>query len=85
MSDPIAELHASQIAYWNGVGGDHWVRRQELTDLVLAPVAEVVLDRASARPGDLAVANPGFPTGEERELALLIPLGRCHGAPAGRS
>jgi SAM-dependent methyltransferase len=51
MSDS-ADLHASQIAYWNGAGGDHWVRRQELTDLVLAPVAEVVLARAAARPGE---------------------------------
>jgi SAM-dependent methyltransferase len=55
MSDPVADLHASQIAYWNGAGGDHWVRRQELTDLVLAPVAEVVLGRASARPGEHVV------------------------------
>jgi len=51
MSD-AALLHANQIAYWNGAGGDHWVRRQELTDLVLAPVAEVVLARAAVQPGE---------------------------------
>ena len=51
MSD-AALLHANQIAYWNGAGGDHWVRRQELTDLVLTPVAEVVLARAAVQPGE---------------------------------
>ena len=54
MSD-AAELHANQIAYWNGTGGDHWVRRQELTDLVLAPVAEVALARAAVKPGDRVI------------------------------
>lgn len=55
MSDAIADLHASQVAYWNGAGGDHWVRRQELTDLVLTPVAEVVLGRAAAQPGERVI------------------------------
>ena len=54
MSDP-ALLHANQIAYWNGTGGGHWVRRQELTDLVLAPVAEVALARAAVKPGDRVI------------------------------
>ncbi|HLZ65960.1 MAG TPA: methyltransferase domain-containing protein [Aliidongia sp.] len=52
MTDAVRDLHADQIAYWNGAGGDHWVRRQELTDLVLAPVAEIVLARAAAKPGE---------------------------------
>jgi SAM-dependent methyltransferase len=55
MNDAVEDLHADQIAYWNGAGGDHWVRRQELTDLVLAPVAEVVLARAGARPGERVI------------------------------
>jgi SAM-dependent methyltransferase len=52
MSDEVQDKHADQIAYWNGAGGDHWVQRQELTDLVLAPVAAVLLARAAARPGE---------------------------------
>ena len=52
MTKAVADLHADQIAYWNGAGGDHWARRQELTDLVLAPVAELVLARAAAKPGE---------------------------------
>jgi len=55
MTEAVADLHAAQIAYWNGSGGDHWVRRQELTDLVLAPVAQAVLTRAAAKPGEHVV------------------------------
>ena len=55
MSDASPDLHANQIAYWNGAGGDHWVQRQDLTDRVLAPVAEVVLARAAARPGERVI------------------------------
>jgi len=52
MSTEQAERHAEQVAYWNGAGGDHWTRRQEATDRVLAPIAERVLARAAARPGE---------------------------------
>jgi SAM-dependent methyltransferase len=52
MTATIDALHAEQVAYWNGAGGDHWVHRQELTDQVLSPVAEVVLARAAAKPGE---------------------------------
>jgi SAM-dependent methyltransferase len=55
MSDTTTDLHAGQVAYWNGAGGDHWVKRQELTDLVLAPVAELALARAAARPGERVI------------------------------
>lgn len=52
MTASIDDLHAEQVAYWNGAGGDHWVDRQELTDQVLSPVADVVLARAAAEPGE---------------------------------
>ena len=55
MSEAVPDLHADQIAYWNGTGGDHWVQRQELTDKVLAPVAEVVLARAAVLPGERVI------------------------------
>ena len=55
MTDAAPDLHANQIAYWNGAGGDHWVERQELTDRVLAPVAEIVLARAVAQPGERVI------------------------------
>ena len=55
MSEPIETLHENQIAYWNGAGGDHWVKRQELTDQVLAPVAEIVLNRAAVAAGERVI------------------------------
>ncbi|HEV2678310.1 MAG TPA: methyltransferase domain-containing protein [Aliidongia sp.] len=55
MNEAAPDLHSDQIAYWNGAGGDHWVQRQELTDRVLAPVAEVVLARAAAQPGERVI------------------------------
>ncbi len=46
------ERNADQIAYWNGPAGQRWVRRQEEQDTLLAPVAEVLLDRAAPRAGE---------------------------------
>ena len=41
--------NTDQIAYWNGPGGQRWADRQHDQDLVLAPVANVLLDRARAK------------------------------------
>jgi len=46
------ERNADQVAYWNGPAGRRWVQRQEEQDRLLAPVAEVLLDRCAARPGE---------------------------------
>ena len=99
MTDETPDLHANQIAYWNGAGGDHWVLRQELTDRVLAPVAEVVLDRAAARPGErvldvgcgcgattLALADRVAPGGTVLAADVSEPmLGRARERLAGRA
>jgi len=47
--------NTDQIAYWNGPAGQRWVRRQEAQDALLAPVAEVLLDRAAARAGEFVL------------------------------
>ena len=47
--------NADQIAYWNGPAGQRWVRRQQEQDALLAPVAEVLLDRAAPRAGEVAL------------------------------
>jgi ubiquinone/menaquinone biosynthesis C-methylase UbiE len=44
--------NADQIAYWNGPGGQRWSVRQPVQDILLAPVSEVLLDRAAAKAGD---------------------------------
>ena len=49
------ELNADQIAYWNGPGGQHWADRQQVQDIVLAPVSEVLIDRARAGAGERIV------------------------------
>ena len=45
------QLHADQIAYWNGPGGAHWVAQQAHTDTQLAPVTEALLAAAAPVPG----------------------------------
>ena len=51
MSD-AKQLHADQIAYWNGPGADHWVSQQAHTDRQLSPITEAVLAAAAATPGE---------------------------------
>ena len=40
--------NADQIAYWNGPAGQRWVQRQEEQDALLAPVGELLLERAGS-------------------------------------
>jgi SAM-dependent methyltransferase len=46
------EQNADQIAYWNGAGGQRWARRQQEQDILLAPVADVLIDRAGPKAGE---------------------------------
>ncbi len=52
MVDPAEMRHAEQAAYWNGVGGTHWAVQQTRIERVLSPVADLVIQAASPRPGD---------------------------------
>jgi SAM-dependent methyltransferase len=49
------DQNADQIAYWNGPGGQHWADRQQVQDILLAPVADLLLDRARPAPGERIV------------------------------
>jgi ubiquinone/menaquinone biosynthesis C-methylase UbiE len=49
------ELNADQIAYWNGPVGQHWVDRQKTQDVVLAPISEILIERANAKAGERVV------------------------------
>jgi ubiquinone/menaquinone biosynthesis C-methylase UbiE len=56
MDTPIGhDQNADQIAYWNGPGGQHWTDRQQTQDTMLAPVSEVLIDRANVVAGDRIV------------------------------
>ncbi len=46
------DLNADQIAYWNGPGGQHWTDRQQTQDVLLAPVSDILIDRAKAKVGE---------------------------------
>jgi ubiquinone/menaquinone biosynthesis C-methylase UbiE len=53
MDAPLGhERNADQIAYWNGPGGDHWAERQPLQDILLSPISQSVIDRATPTPGE---------------------------------
>jgi SAM-dependent methyltransferase len=49
------ERNCTEIAFWNGPGGQRWLSRQEAQDALLAPVAEVLLDRVAARGGEIVL------------------------------
>ena len=46
------DLNADQIAYWNGPAGQRWTERQQAQDILLAPVAEILIDRAEPEAGE---------------------------------
>ncbi len=52
MDTPVGhDRNADQIAYWNGASGQHWTDRQASQDILLAPVSEILIERAGATPG----------------------------------
>jgi len=54
-SPAIDQRNADQIAYWNGPAGQHWTDRQQLQDVVLAPVSEVLISRAAVKSGESVI------------------------------
>jgi SAM-dependent methyltransferase len=46
------DQNADQIAYWNGPGGQRWADRQAAQDILLAPVADLLIDRARPKSGE---------------------------------
>jgi SAM-dependent methyltransferase len=47
--------NADQIAYWNGPAGQRWVERQAAQDALLAPISDVLIDRARIEAGERAI------------------------------
>lgn len=46
------DQNADQIAYWNGPAGQRWTDRQAAQDVLLAPVSDLLIDRAKVRAGE---------------------------------
>src|SRR3954468_16643869 len=79
MESPPGHVHnADQIAYWNGPGGQRWADRQVAQDILLKPVADILIDRAAPRPGE-RVVDIGCGSG-----ATTIAFGRKV-APSGHA
>ena len=49
------EQNADQIAYWNGPAGQRWAERQAGQDILLGPVADLLIDRAKPAPGERVI------------------------------
>jgi SAM-dependent methyltransferase len=49
------ELNADQIAYWNGPAGQRWADRQAAQDILLGPVADLLIDRARPTTGERVI------------------------------
>lgn len=71
------QFNADQLAFWNGMGGHTWVKRQEHTDRILAPVSDALLAFASPHSGE-RVLDIGCGCG-----ASTLELARAVG-PSGR-
>jgi SAM-dependent methyltransferase len=71
----IDDRNADQAAYWNGPAGHHWSDRQQIQDLVLAPVSRILIERAGIAP-NARVIDVGCGCG-----ATTIEVGKQLGPP----
>ncbi|HEX8757681.1 MAG TPA: hypothetical protein VF745_15200, partial [Steroidobacteraceae bacterium] len=56
LSLPTADdRNADQVAYWNGRVGERWRARQQDQDTLLAPIADLLLQRAAASAGEVVL------------------------------
>ena len=79
-SSAVHDRNSDQAAYWNGPAGQRWTDRQEMQDIVLAPVSMALLDRARVARGE-RVVDIGCGCGATAiELARRVgPEGRVTG------
>ena len=81
------DQNADQIAYWNGPGGQRWANRQHAQDILLAPVLDILINRAKAKSGErivdvgcgngsttLAFAREVGPTGHVLGIDVSAPM-----------
>jgi ubiquinone/menaquinone biosynthesis C-methylase UbiE len=53
--DVAHQANADQIAYWNGPNGQRWTDRQATQDVLLSPVAQLLIERIAPKEGDRIV------------------------------
>jgi SAM-dependent methyltransferase len=74
------DQNADQIAYWNGPGGQRWANRQQAQDVLLKPVADLLIERAGIEAGE-SVIDVGCGSGAVSIAAAqkVGPTGRVLG------
>jgi SAM-dependent methyltransferase len=66
------DLHAEQVAYWTGEGGENWLAREARLDAMIAALGQRAMAVAAAHPGE-AVLDIGCGTGPTtRGLARIV-------------
>src|SRR5246127_4390077 len=70
------ERNADQIAYWNGLGGQHWTDRQPVQDLLLAPISQILIEHCDTKAGE-RIADVGCGCGSTSIALeeLVVPDG----------
>jgi SAM-dependent methyltransferase len=81
------DQNADQISYWNGTGGQRWAERQPVQDILLQPVADLLIDRARIKAGErildvgcgsgstsFAFAKAVGPTGHVTGVDISAPM-----------
>jgi ubiquinone/menaquinone biosynthesis C-methylase UbiE len=88
MDAPVGHhQNADQIEFWNGPAGQRWAARQETQDALLAPISEILIDRAKAQTGErivdigcgcgamaLALAEQVGPSGHVLGIDISAPM-----------
>ena len=75
-----ATLHEEQVAFWSGPGGENWTADQDRVDAMLAPVADAILAKAAARPGERVLdIGCGFGITAARLAQAVGPKGHVIG------
>lgn len=81
MEPPTGHVqNEDQIAYWNGPGGQRWADRQQTQDILLKPVADILIDRARPKPGEYVIdVGCGSGAVSIAAAAQVSPAGRVLG------